>query len=65
MTEFQVRIRDAMLHIIGITEVKPKSSAHQYQLAEYSLDEIGGCEMFSNVGKEGQGMILFIHKSLK
>ena len=64
MTELQVRIGDVMPHIIGITEVKPKSSAHQYKLAEYSLDDIGDYEMFSNIDKEGRGMILYIHKLL-
>ena len=64
MTELQVRISDVMSHIIGITEVKPKISAHQYQFAEYSLDEVGEYEMFSNIDKEGRGMILFIHKLL-
>ena len=36
-----VRIGDVMQHIIGITEVKPKSSTYQCKIAEYSLDDIG------------------------
>ena len=64
MTELQVRIGDVMPHIIGITEVKPKSSTYQCKTAECSLDDIGEYEMFSNIDKEGRGMILYIQKLL-
>ena len=62
MTELQVRIGDVVPHIIGITKVKPKDCVHQHKLAEYSLDDIGDYEMFSNIDKEGRGIILYIHK---
>jgi hypothetical protein len=64
MTELLVRIGDSMPHIIGITEVKPKNCTAKYNLAEYSLEESGDYEMFSNLDTDGRGVILYIHKTL-
>jgi hypothetical protein len=55
MTEFQIRVGEWMPHIIGITEVKPKSSLCVMNSAEFILEEVGEYDIHSkNIG-ETQG----------
>ena len=64
--EFQTRIIYYEPKIIGITEVKPKKSAHKLNPAEFSIDSEGNYNQFSvNIENDiGRGMILYGHKSL-
>lgn len=66
LDELEIRMREFLPDIIGITEVKPKNSQNPPVLAEYNLNSAGNFSMFNmNIGNNtGRGLLMYVNRDL-
>ncbi|KAG1701354.1 Ribosome biogenesis protein bop1-B [Nymphon striatum] len=66
LPELDVRVKENVPQIIGITEVKPKNSRFTQKISEFNLDQESVYYTFSkNIeNNTGRGLLLYIDKSL-
>ena len=62
LSELKAQVTQSQPMIIGITEVKPKKCRFNIVPCELQLE---GYELFSNLEKDGRGICLYIHRTLK
>ena len=62
LSELKSQVTQSQPMIIGITEMKPKKCRFNIVPCELQLE---GYELFSNLEKDGRGICLYIHRTLK